>query len=248
MRRTSAGSRFQTVRGKRPASAALIGAILAAGCSVWSCPPGEGRAYVFAVNFYAAPVSLRLGGEPGAVFAVDALGPGEASPPAVVRRGGEYPVLYRTSGREGWRSLPRELGAFRCRLQPGGVTALVVDRRGFIRAFDLGDDPRPGARLSFLNASDGNPAEMTVASADAGAFPLLRAERLGPNAASRFRSVVPGDYLFSAVAAGPPVADVPFACGDSSYWLLYCSGRGNAIVLHAKLLATRENGRLLPAE
>lgn len=226
---------------------------LFAGWGVCSCVAGDGRAYVFTVNFYAAPVSLRLGEEPEAAYTVEALRPGEVSPLVAVRRCGEYLVLYGTSGRKGWHRPLRDFDAFRCRLAPGGVTALVVDRRGFIRAFDLGDDQRSGARLCFLNGSVGNATTMTVASAGAEAFPVLRAERLEANAASRFRSVVPGDYRFSAAAAAPPgaaasPADVPFACPDSSYWLLYCSVSGRAIVPNAKLLATRENDRLLPAE
>jgi hypothetical protein len=222
--------------------------------ALFSCLPGDGRAYVFAANFYSAPVSLRVGVEPLSVYAVDDLPPGGVSGLAAAGGGGEYPVLCRPSGRDGWQRLPGEFESSLCRLAPGSVTAVVVDRRGFIRAYTLGDDPRPGARLCFLNAADANLANAAVAVPGRSSFPVFRSGGLAANAATRFRSVLPGDYRLSAQPATLPGAvpgrsglEADLSCADASYWLLYCCVQDNAIVLHSVLLGTRENGRITPA-
>ncbi len=229
--------------------------------AVWaavSCLPADEHAYVFAVNFYAAPVSLRVGEEPGAVFSTDDLPPGGLSPLTAVVRTGEFPVLCRPSGRDDWQRLPREFEQSLCRLAPGGVTAVVVDRRGFIRAYALGDDPRPGARLCFLNAANVSLVNAAVSAPGGEAFPVYRTGGLGSNAATRFRSVAPGDYRLSAIPAAlpgsapgrsgsPAPVEGTLSCADTTYWLLFCSIQDNAVVLRSALIGTRENGRLKPA-
>jgi hypothetical protein len=230
----------------RRSSIVLLSALLLA------CSPAGEPAYLFAANFYGSPVSLRVGEEPGPVFAVDGLPPNEVSGLSAVRRGGEFAVLYRADGRDDWQRLPRALEAETCPLEAGTVTAVVVDRRGFIRAQKLGDDPRPGARLAFLNASNVRLASLVASAPGGEAFPAFWVKDLKPNAATRFRSVVPGEYRLSAVPAeaGAGFGSAPgpgsVSCRDSSYWLLYCCPSGNEVVLRARLLAVRENGRLVP--
>jgi hypothetical protein len=220
-------------------------------------PPAGEPGYVFAANFYGRPVSLLVGEEPRPVFASDNLAPAEVSRLHSIRQTGDFIVQHKPEGREQWQRLPGEIEDALCRIRPGEVTALVVDRRGFIRSVELGDDLRPGARLCLLNASSAALAEASLTAP--GAFPVFRAENLKSNAATRIASVVPGDYRLAAVFAPLPAApgggpglpdraplDLALTIDESTYWLVFACVEDNAIVLRRKLLAIRQGDRLVP--
>jgi hypothetical protein len=236
--------------------------------AVFACAPREGTAYVFAANFYQAPVSVRIGEEPRPVFFTAALACREISPLVPARVTGDFPVAYAPSaapaGRDAWQRLPRELADALCPVRFGAITAVIIDARGFIRAATLADDPRPGARVCFLNASTAGLVSLSLCVPEDKAFPVFWTNRLKPGAATRFRSVVPGRYRLDAVFTARPEApggkgemggrngppgtislSTDLACEESSYWLLYGCGQDGKIVLGTRLLANRERDRLV---
>jgi hypothetical protein len=196
-----------------------------------SCAGRDRPAFVFAVNAYARPVSLRIGEEPGPVWTLDNLPANRMSAAAPVRTTGRYPVFYRAAEGSTWQRLPRELGEASCLIRPGAVTALVVDPRGFIRAQAFGDDDRPGARISFLNATTGTLRAVTLFAEREEAFPVFRAHNVVSGTATRFRSIVPGDYRLQALfSPGPAAAEWAVSCSEPAYWVICCFIRNNSPV------------------
>ena len=205
---------------------------LAAAAMLFSCVGRERPAIIFAVNAYPKAVSLRIGEEPRPVWGVERLAAAGISTAAVVREEGAYPVYYRIAGSDAWQRLPIELGEAECRIRPGTVSAVVVDHRGFIRVQTFGDDPRPGARVSLLNATTLTLKTARLFAPREEAFPVFRAEDLSAGSSTVFRSVVPGEYRLEAVFAsrragdGAPAQTV-VSCGEPYYTIICCFIRDN---------------------
>jgi hypothetical protein len=221
--------------------------IMSAVCA--SCLGRERPAVVFAVNAFPKAVSLRIGEEPGPVWHAASLPANGISAVTGVRAVGVFPVFYKLAGRDKWQRLPSELGRAQCRILPGSVSAVVVDPRGFIRVQTFGDDPRPGAKVSFLNATARTVASFDLFVPPAEAFPVFRARHIRSGAATRFRSVVPGEYSLQAAFASlagvrNAIVESNVRCEDDAYWLICCFMRKDTPVFKLHMVAKGEGGPL----
>jgi hypothetical protein len=228
--------------------------LLLATAVIFSCSGRDRPAWIFAVNAYPRAVSLMVGDEPGPAFLAADLPPGAVSATEKVRTAGPFPVYYRPANLETWQRLPESLGKAACVFRPGTVTVLVVDARGFIRLETLVADARPGAALSFLNATPGLVSSVELFAPDDASSPVWRAYNLVSGAATRFRSLPPGAYRLQARFALRPAGADPrtaqpapleavIRCPDPAYWLIYCFMKDGVPAFEQRLLDLGGGGR-----
>jgi hypothetical protein len=105
--------------------------------------------------------------------------------------------------------------------------------------------------VSFLNATATTVTAINLFAPHEKEFPVFRARDIRPGAATRFHSIVPGDYrlqaLFSARSSvkAAPVESIVH-CGDAAYWLICCFMRDNRPVFEQRLLGIGEGIRRWP--